>query len=77
MRIGRYKLLFNPHRLFWFQTYKPTVMREWWWFLLLEEVDVRRCSAKPQYKPGTEASCVGRKYMYCKLEKAPEVESDV
>ena len=69
MRIGKYRILFNPHKLLWFQTYKPTVARQWWWFLILEEVDVYKTSTKSVFKLGTEASCVGRKFRYLKFRE--------
>lgn len=66
MRIGKYRILFNPHKLYWFQTHKPTVARQWWWFLILTEVDVMATSNKKQFKLGTKASCIGRRYRYYK-----------
>jgi len=67
MKIGRYRILFNPHRLFWFQTYKPTVARQWWWFLVLEEVDVTEMTNKKQFELGTIATSRDKRYRYCKF----------
>ena len=64
MRIGRYRILFNPSKLFWVQTYRPTVARQWWWFLILEEVDVERMDKRKQFKLGTEARSGERLWRY-------------
>ncbi len=66
MRIGRYKILFNPHKLYWFQTYKPTVVRQWWRVLILEEVDVTRIDKGQRFKLGIVAESITKKYVYCK-----------
>ena len=66
MRIGKYRILFNPHKLFWVQTYKPTVVRRWWWFLVLEEVDVLKTDKKKRHKLGTVATSLDRRWKYYK-----------
>lgn len=76
MRIGRYRILFNPHRLFWFQTHKPIVARQWWWFLILHEVDIAETTKRKRFKLGTKARSISRRYVYCKFG-SNKVESDI
>ena len=72
MKIGRYRILFNPYKLFWLQTYRPTVARQWWWFLILEEVDVARLDKRKRFKLGTEARSRDRSYRYYKFASGAE-----
>ena len=66
MKIGKYRILFNPHKLFWFQTYKPTIARQFGWFLIIEEVDLARVGKKRQFPLGTKIEYGGKKYRYYK-----------
>uniref|UniRef100_A0A6M3LY10 Uncharacterized protein n=1 Tax=viral metagenome TaxID=1070528 RepID=A0A6M3LY10_9ZZZZ len=68
MRIGKHRIILGG-KYIWFQTHVPTIIRRFWIFWILTEVDVDSWTEKKKFSLGETAYCEGTHWHYCKAGK--------